>query len=190
MTVMPAIFFAFLRLFDLAAIWFPQSDLRLSKVTQTCSANQTANTMTSRRRRSSMEIAALDGDLGQVVELIKSGADMNAKDDGGRTPLHNAVFGGQANIAAILLKNGADPEVTTEDGRTAMLCCAHSASAETAQVLLEAKANINALDKSGLSTLDLCIRSGSNTDSLEKLLKTNGCEVHSVLAKAMMNDSA
>ena len=119
--------------------------------------------MTSRRRRSSIEVAALDGDVQQVVELIKSGADLNAFDAGGRTPLHNAVFGGNAHITTILLKvhstllltsspcsllqNGADPEVVTEDGRTALLCTAHSGSEKVAEALLDAGANVEAVDK-------------------------------------------
>merc|ERR1712166_1639023 len=124
--------------------------------------------MTSRRRRSSIEVAALDGDLQTVVDLIKSGADLNERDEGGRTPLLNAVLGGNHNICALLLREKADPELMTEDGRTALHCCAQSCSAACAQTLIEAGAKGDAVDKNGLSALDLCVRISDNTEALQK----------------------
>jgi cytohesin len=41
--------------------------------------------------------------------LIKSGADVNMKNNGGRTPLHAAVLRNRIDIVRLLLESGADP---------------------------------------------------------------------------------
>ncbi len=46
-----------------------------------------------------------------ALELIKSGANVQAKTKNGRTPLHMAAIGGRARMARILIENGADPRV-------------------------------------------------------------------------------
>ncbi len=45
-----------------------------------------------------------------VVELLlRNGADPNAQEEGGTTPLHYAVFGNNVGIVRLLMKWGADP---------------------------------------------------------------------------------
>jgi ankyrin repeat protein len=54
-------------------------------------------------------------------ELIRYGADVNYKDGEGWTPLHQAVFEGDAEVARVLIEEGADVEVrTTDDGLTVL----------------------------------------------------------------------
>jgi len=50
--------------------------------------------------------------------LIKSGAEVDIKDDNGSTPLHSAVVFGRADIAKLLVENGANPQVRNGDGAT------------------------------------------------------------------------
>ena len=49
----------------------------------------------------------------------KAGADLNAADGAGATPLHLAARAGQAKVVLSLLRAGADPSRTDADGRTA-----------------------------------------------------------------------
>ena len=45
-----------------------------------------------------------------VVEyLLQNGADVQARDDGGLIPLHNACSFGHAEVVNLLLQHGADP---------------------------------------------------------------------------------
>ena len=45
----------------------------------------------------------------EVVELlIAKGADVNAKNDSGWTPLHHATYGGFKEVAELLIENGVD----------------------------------------------------------------------------------
>ena len=56
----------------------------------------------------------------ELVELLVArGADVNARQHGGFTPLHGAAQNGRAPVVDLLLAHGADPGITTEDGRTA-----------------------------------------------------------------------
>ena len=49
--------------------------------------------------------------------LLEVGADPNARQHGGFTPLHAAAQNGHARLAELLLAHGAAPDVATEDGR-------------------------------------------------------------------------
>jgi ankyrin repeat protein len=48
--------------------------------------------------------------------LLEAGADPNARQEGGFTPLHEAAFHGEAALARLLLRHGADPALRTDDG--------------------------------------------------------------------------
>jgi ankyrin repeat protein len=53
----------------------------------------------------------------EIVELlIAAGADVNAKDEGGQTPLHKAASGGHKEIVELLIAKGADVNAKISDG--------------------------------------------------------------------------
>ena len=67
--------------------------------------------------------AAKRGKCGVVELLISKGANVDAKDHKGRTPLAWAVYGGygkpvHVKCAEILIQNGADVNAVDEDGLT------------------------------------------------------------------------
>ncbi|SVD88287.1 uncharacterized protein METZ01_LOCUS441141, partial [marine metagenome] len=56
-----------------------------------------------------------------VVELlIKASAEVDAKDDGGRTPLYAAIYFGQKENAELLIANGADVNAETTFGASVL----------------------------------------------------------------------
>jgi ankyrin repeat protein len=75
--------------------------------------------------RNAMKVAAIHaasaaGSLPIALLLIEAGADVNAVQQAGYTPLHAAAMTGQIDLAKVLLDRGADPNAKADDGRTAL----------------------------------------------------------------------
>uniref|UniRef100_A0ABD2XGZ8 Uncharacterized protein n=1 Tax=Trichogramma kaykai TaxID=54128 RepID=A0ABD2XGZ8_9HYME len=52
----------------------------------------------------------------KLAAVLKNGADVNMKDNNGKTALHQAVYRTRTKHVAFLLKNGADPNITDVNG--------------------------------------------------------------------------
>ncbi len=81
----------------------------------------------------------------QMKMLIAAGADVNAKDEYGRTALHYALYERQTAMQKIkmLIDAGADVNAEDKEGETPLM----HATAEQMKVLIAAGANVNAKDK-------------------------------------------
>jgi hypothetical protein len=65
-----------------------------------------------------LHYAVRDGDLKEVRKLLDKGADVNARDKYGWTPLHEAASYGHLDIVKLLVERGADVNARDKDGRT------------------------------------------------------------------------
>lgn len=98
--------------------------------------------------------------------LLDAGADPNARNDEGITPLHLAVY---PEMVELLVRRGADVNVRSDDGRTPLLVQAAEAEGiEVMEALLRAGADARATDKRGESALDLA-RAREEQDKVELL---------------------
>jgi ankyrin repeat protein len=71
--------------------------------------------------RSTLPLAAFKGDLNAVRAFVQSGADVNAADEFGCTPLHWAAAANVNDVADFLVANGADVNAEDNDGLTPLL---------------------------------------------------------------------
>ena len=103
--------------------------------------------------------AAWDGDLDGVQAELDKGADVNAKDWNGYTPLYWAAFGGHKEIVELLIAKGADLNAKDDKyGRTPLRSAAIYDHKEIAEILIAEGANVNAKDERGKTPLDLAIQ--------------------------------
>ena len=83
-----------------------------------------------------LHAAAHKGDVAQIEKLIAAKADLNARDEYNRTPLHVATFAKQREAIQALFKGGAD-HAALEDGKyDAVTIAAVADDEETLRVLL------------------------------------------------------
>ena len=64
--------------------------------------------------------AANKGDNAKVTELLGQGANVNAQNEAGSTPLIEAVYNNHADTVKLLLEKGADPNARKNDGAAAI----------------------------------------------------------------------
>lgn len=77
--------------------------------------------------------------------LIDAGADVNAKDDNGRTALMRAALLGQDRCVDLLLDAGADINAQDEVGRSALMEACIAFKRDTINKLLDRNADVNLL---------------------------------------------
>jgi Ankyrin repeats (3 copies) len=90
----------------------------------------------------------------ELKELIAAGADVNAANLNGETPLMAAVIRGRADIVELLLKEGAYIEGSDYAARTPLMRAAFNGSVKIVELLLQHGASTLLKDNYGQTALD------------------------------------
>ena len=83
----------------------------------------------------SIHDATMFGNIEIVKHHLTAGADVNGKDEDGRTPLHLAAFYGQYKIAELLITKGANMNAKTTYSQTPLDVAVERKKNETAALL-------------------------------------------------------
>ncbi len=105
-------------------------------------------------------VAADKGDTAQVKQLLKNGADANAKTYEGVTALMYAAQNGHTEVMKLLIEREADIEAKPYNGITALMSAARNNQLDAAELLIKKGADINARDKQGVTALLFAVDMG------------------------------
>ncbi len=115
--------------------------------------------------------AARTGDYLEIVGYLNEGADVNARDRDGLTPLIWAAIQGHEEVVRVLLEQGANLEARNNNGDTALMWASVMGHKEVVELLLDHGANADIREpKSGVTALMGAAAEG-HTDVVQVLLE-------------------
>ncbi len=119
---------------------------------------------------------AQKGNLQKVKELIKAGADINAKNEYGVTPLYAACARGHKETAAYLLDIGAQAGTSTDHSFTPLMMASSKGWYDIVSRILEHGPDVNATSDNGLRAINEATSKGEI--EIVKLLIKSGAQIN------------
>jgi serine/threonine protein kinase len=104
--------------------------------------------------------ASEKGDVEEVKKLLKEGANLNARNIVGWTPLHLAVQNGHIEVVKLLIEKGANVNAKDNIGDTPLHDAADKGHIEVVRLLLEHGADPNIKNYEGKTAMDLAREKG------------------------------
>ena len=116
------------------------------------------------------------GNRDAALKMIAAGADVNAAQGDGTTPLHWAVYKLDTDLVRALLARGAKPDVINEYGSSPLAEAVKAADARLVGMLLDAGSTVEVPNQEGQTALMLAARAGSV--EVAELLVRHGANVN------------
>ena len=121
--------------------------------------------------------ACFEGRFEEISSAIRSTPELvNSRCIAGRTPLHQAAFGGSGPVVKLLIQHGADPNARTDFGWVPLHYAAAPPAAEAAVHLIQNGAAVNIANDNGATPLHHAVDFGKF--SLVELLLSHGVDVN------------
>ncbi|RDW67885.1 hypothetical protein BP6252_09281 [Coleophoma cylindrospora] len=122
------------------------------------------------RQITGFHLAAYFGIRTVIKPLLEQGADINATDTFGSTPLQWASQTRHVEVVQQLLQHGADVKAATSDRQTPLHLASQTGYVEVVQQLLEYSADIKVVDRDGWTPLHWASQRG-HIEAVQQLLK-------------------
>lgn len=119
--------------------------------------------------------ACQTGNVGNALNLIRAGADVNYKNINGQCPLYFASVNGRAEVVDMLIKSGAVVDIRDKFDRTPLFAATFHKKNAVVKMLIDRGADVNVPDKSGKTPLFWASKFG-NTE-LMILLLSRGAQI-------------
>lgn len=121
--------------------------------------------------------ATKQGDCDEIHKYLNMGADVNARDESGLTPLIWASIKGNAYAAQILLERGANANARNAKGDTALMWASIMGHEPVVELILENNADVNFRSKkNGVTALMAAAAKGHH--QVVEILINHGAEVN------------
>jgi len=117
------------------------------------------------------------GYLNIICILLEYGADINAQNNVGATPLRWATFSRNPELVCVLLEQGADPNISMHNGTTPLHRAVEMGSTQIVRLLLQRGADVDVVDEGGKTALRYAQEGGYN--EIETLLLAHAADVSS-----------
>ena len=105
--------------------------------------------------------AVKKGDINKVKSILAENPDqVNAKANGGWTPLHLAAERGNKDVIELLIAKGAQVNAKDKFGSTPLHCAAWMGQKDVAELLIAKGVNVNAKDQHGQTPLHMAAHEG------------------------------
>lgn len=122
----------------------------------------------------SLYVAACDGDLSKTKKLLMLGANVNATDDRGYSPLMVAeactTRPGRPELVELLIAKGAAVNLQARNGRTALMYAAKNGDTQAVKALLKSGASVNIADNEGRTALMEAVKFSCDKDTIRALV--------------------
>jgi ankyrin repeat protein len=125
---------------------------------------------------SSIHMAAFVGSLEKLRSFVQTGADEDARDKNGRTPLLRAITGRHIEAVRFLIEGGADVNKPDEQGYVPLVHALWTLDSDMVRLLLNNEGDVHAKDKSNYTPLHWAVMMGST--ELTELILDAGADVN------------
>ena len=119
---------------------------------------------------------ARTGDIQRLKLALDQGANLEARDRTGETPLYSAAVAGQSDTVEMLIKRGADVQARNGKGLTLLHVAAYGGQIDLATLLINSGADVND-SKNRFNTTPLHLAAEENQLSMVELLLAQGAKV-------------